>query len=157
MAPAVIDGKVLIGTNGGEYGVRGFIKAFNAADGKLLWTFYSIPDKGQEGVWAVNDATGRNMHRDIAAEKKLLAEKGGDFYQTLGGGVWMAPAVDIKTRTVFFLVAIRHLICTARSAPATTCTRTRWWRSTSTKARTSGTSSTSRMTCGISMRSARQS
>ena len=104
MAPAVIDGKVLIGTNGGEYGVRGFIKAFNAADGKLLWTFYSIPDKGHEGVWAVNDATGRNMHRDIAAEKKLLAEKGGDFYQTLGGGVWMAPAVDIKTRTVFFLV-----------------------------------------------------
>ena len=104
MAPAVIDGKVLIGTNGGEYGVRGFIKAFNAADGKLLWTFYSIPDKGHEGVWAVNDATGRNMHRDIAAEKKMLADKGGDFYQTLGGGVWMAPAVDIKTRTVFFLV-----------------------------------------------------
>ena len=104
MAPAVIDGKVLIGTNGGEYGVRGFIKAFNAADGKLLWTFYSIPEKGHEGVWAVNDATGRNMLRDIAAEKKMLAEKGGDFYQTLGGGVWMAPAVDIKTRTVFFLV-----------------------------------------------------
>ena len=104
MAPAVIDGKVLIGTNGGEYGVRGFIKAFSAADGKLLWTFYSIPDKGHEGVWAVNDATGRNMHRDIAAEKKMLADKGGDFYQTLGGGVWMAPAVDIKTRTVFFLV-----------------------------------------------------
>ena len=70
MAPAVVDGKVLIGTNGGEYGVRGFVKAFNAADGKLLWTFYSIPDKGQEGVWADNDATGRNMQRDIAAEKK---------------------------------------------------------------------------------------
>ena len=103
MAPAVIDGKVLIGTNGGEYGVRGFIKAFNAADGKLLWTFYSIPDKGQEGVWAVNDATGRDMHRDIAAEKKMLADKGGDFYQTLGGGVWMTPAIDLKTRTVFFL------------------------------------------------------
>ncbi len=104
MAPAVIDGKVLIGTNGGEYGVRGFIKAFSATDGKLLWTFYSIPEKGHEGVWAVNDATGRNMKRDIAAEKKMLADKGGDFYQTLGGGVWMAPAVDIKTRTVFFLV-----------------------------------------------------
>nr|MBA3506015.1 PQQ-binding-like beta-propeller repeat protein [Betaproteobacteria bacterium] len=103
MAPAVIDGKVLIGTNGGEYGVRGFIKAFNAADGKLLWTFYAIPDKGQEGVWAVNDATGRNMHRDIEAEKKMLAEKGGEFYQTLGGGVWMTPAVDTKTRTVFLL------------------------------------------------------
>jgi len=103
MAPAVVDGKVLIGTNGGEYGVRGFVKAFNAADGNLLWTFYTIPDKGQEGVWAVNDATGRDMHRDIAAEKKALTEKGGDFYQTLGGGVWMTPAVDKKTRTVFFV------------------------------------------------------
>ena len=103
MAPAVVDGKVLIGTNGGEYGVRGFVKAFDANDGKLLWTFYTIPDKGHEGVWAVNDATGRDMHRDIAAEKKMLADKGGDFYQTLGGGVWMTPAVDLKTRTVFFV------------------------------------------------------
>ncbi len=104
MAPAVVDGKVLIGTNGGEYGVRGFVKAFDAKDGKLLWTFYTIPDKGHEGVWAENDATGRNMKRDIAAEKKMLADKGGDFYQTLGGGVWMTPAVDKKTRTVFFVV-----------------------------------------------------
>ena len=104
MAPVVVDGKVLIGTNGGEYGVRGFVKAFDAKDGKLLWTFYTIPEKGHEGVWAENDATGRNMKRDIAAEKKMLAEKGGDFYQTLGGGVWMAPAVDKKTRTVFFVV-----------------------------------------------------
>jgi len=104
MAPVVVEGKVLIGTNGGEYGIRGFVKAFDAKDGKLLWTFYTIPDKGHEGVWAENDATGRNMKRDIAAEKKMLAEKGGDFYQTLGGGVWMAPAVDKKTRTVFFVV-----------------------------------------------------
>jgi PQQ-dependent dehydrogenase (methanol/ethanol family) len=103
MAPAAVDGKVLIGTNGGEYGVRGFVKAFNAADGKLLWTFYTIPDKGQEGVWAAEDATGRDMHRDIAAEKAALAAKGGDFYQTLGGGVWMTPAIDKKTRTVFFV------------------------------------------------------
>ena len=102
MAPAVVDGKVLIGTNGGEYGIRGFVKAFDAKDGKLLWTFYSIPEKGHEGVWAENDATGRNMHRDIAAEKAAFA-KDSSFYQTLGGGVWMTPAVDKKTRTVFFV------------------------------------------------------
>jgi len=83
--------------------VRGFVKAFAANDGKLLWTFYTIPDTGHEGVWAVNDATGRNMHRDIAAEKEQLAKQGGDFYKTLGGGVWMAPAIDTKTRTVFFV------------------------------------------------------
>jgi len=102
MAPSVVDGKVLIGTNGGEYGVRGFVKAFDANTGKLEWTFYTIPEVGHEGVWAENDATGRNMKRDIAAEKAALA-KNSSFYKTLGGGVWMTPAVDKKTRTVFFV------------------------------------------------------
>ena len=103
MAPAVVDGKVLIGTNGGEYGIRGFVKAFDAKDGKLLWTFNTIPEKGHEGVWAKNDATGRNMHRDIDAEKAAFA-KDSSFYQSLGGGVWMTPAIDRKTNTVFFVV-----------------------------------------------------
>jgi len=104
MAPTVVDGKVLIGTNGGEYGIRGFVKAFDAKTGNLLWTFHTIPETGHEGVWATHDATGRNMLRDIAAEKKMLQTGGGDFYQTLGGGVWMTPAVDLETRTVFFVV-----------------------------------------------------
>jgi alcohol dehydrogenase (cytochrome c) len=104
MAPTVVDGKVLIGTNGGEYGIRGFVKAFDAKTGNLLWTFYTIPETGQEGTWATHDPTGRNLLRDIAAEKKTLQDDGGDFYQTLGGGVWMTPAVDLATRTVFFVV-----------------------------------------------------
>ncbi len=103
MAPVVVDGKVLIGTNGGEYGVRGFVKAYNAKDGKELWTSYSIPEKGHEGVWATHDATGRDMLRDIKKEKADLAAKGGDFYKTLGGGVWMTPAVDRKTKTVYYV------------------------------------------------------
>src|SRR6267378_462629 len=80
MAPTVINDKVLIGTNGGEYGVRGFVKAFDAESGKELWTFYTIPDKGHEGVWAEKDATGRSMHRNIAKEKEALSKLGGDFY-----------------------------------------------------------------------------
>ena len=103
MAPAVIDGKVLIGTNGGEYGIRGFVKAYNADTGKLLWTFYTIPDRGSEGKWFTKDATGRDMHRDIAAEKAKLAKGGRKFEATLGGGVWMTPAVDVKTRTIYFV------------------------------------------------------
>ncbi|HEY6353279.1 MAG TPA: PQQ-binding-like beta-propeller repeat protein, partial [Burkholderiaceae bacterium] len=104
MAPVAVNGKILIGTNGGEYGIRGFLKAYDANSGALLWTFNTIPEKGHEGVWAVNDATNRNMLRDIAAEKAQLASGGGDFYKTLGGGVWMAPAVDKETSTVFFVV-----------------------------------------------------
>jgi PQQ-dependent dehydrogenase (methanol/ethanol family) len=103
MSPTVIDNKVLIGTNGGEYGIRGFVKAFNADDGKLLWTFYTIPEKGHEGKWDPKDATGRDMKRDIAAEKVAFA-KDSSFWQTLGGGVWMNPSVDLKTRTVWFVV-----------------------------------------------------
>ncbi len=104
MAPVAVDGKVLIGTNGGEYGIRGFVKAYDQATGKLVWTFHTIPEKGHEGVWAVNDATNRNMLRNIDAEKAQLAKQGGGFYATLGGGVWMAPAIDLETRTAFFVV-----------------------------------------------------
>ena len=103
MAPVVVDGKVLIGTNGGEYGIRGFVKAFDAESGKEMWTFHTIPEQGHEGVWAEKDATGRDMHRDIAAEKAALA-KNSKFYETLGGGVWMAPAYDRSTNTLFFVV-----------------------------------------------------
>ena len=102
MAPVVVDGKVLIGTNGGEYGIRGFVKAFDAETGKEMWTFYTIPEQGHEGVWAEKDATGRDMHRDIAAEKAALA-KNSKFYETLGGGVWMAPAFDRASNTLFFV------------------------------------------------------
>ena len=85
MAPTVVKGKVLIGTNGGEYGIRGFVKAYDAKDGKLLWTFNTIPENSV-GVWAEKDATGRDMKRNIQAEKEQLA-KTGDPYKTLGGGV----------------------------------------------------------------------
>ncbi|MBM4228939.1 MAG: quinonprotein alcohol dehydrogenase, partial [Gammaproteobacteria bacterium] len=104
MAPVAVDGKILIGTNGGEYGIRGFVKAFDAKTGKLLWTFNTIPEKGHEGVWATKDATGRDMKRNIEAEKAELAKSGGDFYKTLGGGVWMTPAVDLETNLVYFVV-----------------------------------------------------
>ncbi len=102
MAPTVVDGKVLIGTNGGEYGIRGFVKAFDANSGDLLWTFNTIPENSV-GVWATKDATGRDMHRDIAAEKERLA-KDGDPYKTLGGGVWQNPSVDLATKRIYFVV-----------------------------------------------------
>jgi PQQ-dependent dehydrogenase (methanol/ethanol family) len=102
MAPTVVDNKVLIGTNGGEYGIRGFVKAFDTATGNLLWTFHTTPEDSK-GVWATHDATGRDMHRDIAAEKAALQAQG-DPYETLGGGVWQNPAVDLELNRIFFVV-----------------------------------------------------
>ncbi|HEX4110959.1 MAG TPA: PQQ-binding-like beta-propeller repeat protein [Stellaceae bacterium] len=102
MAPTAVDGKILVGTNGGEYGIRGFVKAFDAKDGKLLWTFYTIPQKNT-GTWAEKDASGQDLHRDIATEKANAAQHA-DLYKRLGGGVWQNPSVDLATRRVFFSV-----------------------------------------------------
>ena len=102
MAPTAVDGKILIGTNGGEYGIRGFVKAYDAKDGKLIWSFDTIPENSV-GVWATKDATGRDMHRDIDAEKAALA-KDGDPYKTLGGGVWQNPSVDLAAKRIYFVV-----------------------------------------------------
>ena len=102
MAPTAVNGKILIGTNGGEYGIRGFVRAYDAETGKLVWNFDTIPENSV-GVWATHDATGRDMHRDIAAEKAAL-KKLGDPYKTLGGGVWQNPAVDLKTNRIYFVV-----------------------------------------------------
>lgn len=102
MAPTAVNGKILIGTNGGEYGIRGFFRAYDANTGKLVWNFDTIPENSV-GVWETKDASGHDMHRDIEAEKAQLA-KTGDPYKTLGGGVWQNPAVDLKLNRIYFVV-----------------------------------------------------
>ena len=42
-APRIIEGRVIIGNGGAEMGVRGYISAYDAADGKQLWRFYTVP------------------------------------------------------------------------------------------------------------------
>lgn len=102
MAPTAVKNMIIVGTNGGEYGIRGFVKAFDANTGDVKWTFDTTPEDSH-GVWATKDATGRDMHRDIEAEKKAYAEKG-DPYKTLGGGVWQNPSVDLKNNRIYFVV-----------------------------------------------------
>jgi alcohol dehydrogenase (cytochrome c) len=107
-APIVVDNKVIIGVGDGEWPIRGRIKAFDRFTGKEIWTFYTIPEKGQEGIWASKDATGHDLHRDIENEKKVLANKKSlsiksDESLDMGGGVWMSPSVDLKTKTLFFV------------------------------------------------------
>ncbi|MEM7543705.1 MAG: PQQ-dependent dehydrogenase, methanol/ethanol family, partial [Pseudomonadota bacterium] len=49
LAPLAADGKVIIGMSGGEFGIRGFIAAFNAEDGEEVWKTYTIPGEGEPG------------------------------------------------------------------------------------------------------------
>src|SRR6202142_2972055 len=57
LAPLVIKDKVLVGVAGGEYGIRGFIAAYDAATGKEAWRFYTIPGPGEPGheTWSGED------------------------------------------------------------------------------------------------------
>jgi len=78
------------------------VRAYDAETGKQIWNFDTTAEDST-GVWATNDATGKDMHRDIAAEKAAL-KKLGDPYKTLGGGVWQNPAVDLAAKRIYFVV-----------------------------------------------------
>jgi len=48
-APLAIRGEVIVGIAGGEFGIRGFLDAYDVATGKLLWRFYTVPGPGEFG------------------------------------------------------------------------------------------------------------
>ncbi|HWA16503.1 MAG TPA: PQQ-binding-like beta-propeller repeat protein, partial [Gemmatimonadales bacterium] len=113
-APLAVDDKVIIGVSGGEYGIRGHVTAFDAATGKQVWRWYSIPaprgdptfdekaPNGWWGTWATK-AEGSDLHRDIAKEKADSA-KYADAWKRGGGGVWTTPAYDKEHNSVFAVV-----------------------------------------------------
>lgn len=79
-APIAVDGKVFIGTAGGDWGIRGKIFAFDAQSGKELWRFDTIPRPGQPGAdsWP----------------SEVVARIG-------GGGTWSSFAYDNATQALF--------------------------------------------------------
>ncbi|MEO6057259.1 MAG: PQQ-binding-like beta-propeller repeat protein [Gemmatimonadales bacterium] len=114
-APLIIGDNVIVGVSGGEYGIRGHVTAYNAVSGEQVWRWYSIPaprgdstfdDKapnGWTGTWAAKTLDGADLHRDIAAEK-ADSGKYADAWTRGGGGVWMTPAYDKESNTLFVAV-----------------------------------------------------
>ena len=49
LAPLVVKDKVVVGVAGGEYGIRGFVSAYETKTGKEAWKFYTIPGPGEPG------------------------------------------------------------------------------------------------------------
>jgi PQQ-dependent dehydrogenase (methanol/ethanol family) len=81
-APRVIAGKVIIGNGGGEMGVRGFVSAYEAASGKLLWRFYTVPGNPEAGF-------------ESPALEKAAKTWSGEWWKYGGGGtVWDSMAYD---------------------------------------------------------------
>ena len=123
MAPLVYKGKVIVGITGagyglhlegkkgkqqlgavvgmaGDYGLRGFLAAFDVETGKELWRWHTVPDEGWEGEWRAATPDGAPLHRDIAAEKATFAEHA-DAWKTGGGSTWTTPALDSNLGLLF--------------------------------------------------------
>ena len=49
LAPLAVDDKIMVGVSGGEFGIRGFIQAFNAESGDSLWKTFTVPGPGEPG------------------------------------------------------------------------------------------------------------
>jgi alcohol dehydrogenase (cytochrome c) len=79
-APLVVKDKVIVGTAGGEYGIRGFIAAYDVRTGKEMWRFHNIPEPGEAGheTW------------------------GGDSWKTGGGSVWVTGSYDASTNLTYW-------------------------------------------------------
>jgi len=89
-APRVAKGKVLIGNSGGEFGVRGYVSAYDAQTGKLAWRFHTVPGNPADGF-------------ESEAMKKAAATWGGEWWKLGGGGtVWDAIVYDPTTDLVYF-------------------------------------------------------
>jgi alcohol dehydrogenase (cytochrome c) len=81
-APLYYDGRVITGFSGAEFGVRGRVKAFDARDGALAWTFYTVPGPGEPGhsTWPQDN----------------------EIWQHGGATVWHTPAVDPELGLLYF-------------------------------------------------------
>ena len=89
-APRVYNGKVYIGNGGAEYGVRGYLSAYDAETGDVVWRFYTVPG-GPDAATGVEP---------IEAQKATWA---GEYWRLGGGGtVWDSMALDAETNTLYF-------------------------------------------------------
>jgi alcohol dehydrogenase (cytochrome c) len=79
-APLVVKNKVLVGTSGGDDGVRGFVAAYDAETGKEAWRIWTIPAPGEFGSssWP------------------------GDSYKLGGGTTWMPGTFDPNLNTIYW-------------------------------------------------------
>jgi alcohol dehydrogenase (cytochrome c) len=90
LAPLVADGKVLVGTSGGEWGVRGFVAAFDANTGKELWRTFTVPAPGQPGneTWPKGDQW-KNGGGSIWVTANYDPQTNLAYWGTGNGGPWM--------------------------------------------------------------------
>ena len=90
LAPLVVNDKVIVGTSGGDAGVRGFIAAFNVYTGEEEWRFHTIPGPGEPGHETWEPCRPGMEHCDP------------DAWMHGGGATWLTGSYDPETNLVFW-------------------------------------------------------
>jgi alcohol dehydrogenase (cytochrome c) len=83
LAPLIVKDKVIIGVGGGEYGIRGFVAAFDARSGREAWRFYTIPGPGEPGF---------DSWKACPPEQESYCDS--DAWKHGGGSVWVTGSYD---------------------------------------------------------------
>ena len=96
-APLYYEGMIFIGPVGSEYGVRGFMEAFNAKTGAPVWKHYNIPAPGEFGheTWPTGTTGGVGSNR----------QRENDEWKHGGATNWNAPTVDPKLGLILYSTA----------------------------------------------------
>jgi alcohol dehydrogenase (cytochrome c) len=114
LAPLVADGVVMVGASGGEYGVRGFIAAYDPDTGEERWRTHMVPAPGEPGseTWPEGDAW-RTGGAPVWVTGNYDPETNLSYWGTGNGGPWMGDqrpgdnlyvastvAVDVRTGAI---------------------------------------------------------
>jgi PQQ-dependent dehydrogenase (methanol/ethanol family) len=97
-APIVIKDKIITGISGGEFGVRGFVAAYNTSDGSLAWKAYST---GPDDEMLVDPAQTTHMGKPIGADSSLNSWEG-DQWKIGGGTTWGWYTYDPELNLVYY-------------------------------------------------------
>ena len=97
-APFAVKDKVIVGISGGEFGVRGFVAAYNAKDGSLAWKGYSMgPDKDT----LIDPKKTTSMLKPVGKDSSTSTWKG-DQWKIGGGTTWGWYAYDPDLNLMYY-------------------------------------------------------
>jgi PQQ-dependent dehydrogenase (methanol/ethanol family) len=96
-APMIVKDKVIVGISGGEFGVQGRITAYNLADGKKVWSAYSVGPDDQILFDANTTALGKPVGKDSS-----VSTWQGDQWKIGGGATWGWYSYDPQLNLIYY-------------------------------------------------------
>jgi alcohol dehydrogenase (cytochrome c) len=93
-APLVVKDKVIVGIAGGEFGIRGFLDAYDAKTGKRVWRLWTVPAPGEPGseTWPASGSSGSSSMSGASGSSG--APVSGEIWKNGGAATWLTGTYD---------------------------------------------------------------